>query len=241
MTARIGDVAALDRRRCRAAVESHFSADRMCRDYAGTVRTHRQPSSRRLRTATRSGMTARPLASAGSRNSDRKAKRMVDSFGVALTIGHDRARLRLRGELDIAAVDELAASFDEACAAGPSLLARRPRRTLVLRFVGHSRSLRAAARCASNGHRDAARRRAVEMCAASSNSPTPLNCYTSATTAEHNTAMTRGVGVEVETTGPCGPSPPGWSPLCGGETYVNIHTETSRAARSAGCSASRSK
>jgi glycosyltransferase involved in cell wall biosynthesis len=33
MAARIGDVATIDRRRCRAAVESHFSTDRMCRDY----------------------------------------------------------------------------------------------------------------------------------------------------------------------------------------------------------------
>jgi glycosyltransferase involved in cell wall biosynthesis len=34
MIARIGEIATIDRWRCRAAVESHFSADRMCRDYA---------------------------------------------------------------------------------------------------------------------------------------------------------------------------------------------------------------
>jgi glycosyltransferase involved in cell wall biosynthesis len=34
MTARIGDVTTIDRRRCRAAVENHFSTNRMCRDYA---------------------------------------------------------------------------------------------------------------------------------------------------------------------------------------------------------------
>jgi glycosyltransferase involved in cell wall biosynthesis len=34
MAARIGDVATIDRHRCRAAIEGHFSSDRMCRDYA---------------------------------------------------------------------------------------------------------------------------------------------------------------------------------------------------------------
>ena len=34
MTARIGDAATIDRRRCRGTVERHFSADRMCREYA---------------------------------------------------------------------------------------------------------------------------------------------------------------------------------------------------------------
>ena len=47
---------------------------------------------------------------------------MVDYFGVTLTLGHDRARLQLRGELDSAATDELSARVDEACATEPSLL-----------------------------------------------------------------------------------------------------------------------
>ena len=47
---------------------------------------------------------------------------MVDYFSVTLTVGHDRARLRLRGELDIAGADELLARFHEACASEPSLL-----------------------------------------------------------------------------------------------------------------------
>jgi glycosyltransferase involved in cell wall biosynthesis len=34
MVARIRDIGTIDRRRCRAAVEGHFSSDRMCRDYA---------------------------------------------------------------------------------------------------------------------------------------------------------------------------------------------------------------
>jgi anti-anti-sigma factor len=47
---------------------------------------------------------------------------MFDYFSVALTLGRDRARLYLRGELDAAVADELAATFDEARAAEPSLL-----------------------------------------------------------------------------------------------------------------------
>ena len=47
---------------------------------------------------------------------------MVDHFSVTLTIGHERARLQLRGELDLAAADELSAKLDEACAVAPSEL-----------------------------------------------------------------------------------------------------------------------
>src|SRR5690242_776403 len=52
----------------------------------------------------------------------RKAECMVDYFNAALTLGHDRARLQLRGELDAAAAPELSAKFDEACAAETTLL-----------------------------------------------------------------------------------------------------------------------
>jgi anti-anti-sigma factor len=47
---------------------------------------------------------------------------MVDYFSVTLTLGCDRARLQLCGELDTFATHELSAAFDEACAAGPTLL-----------------------------------------------------------------------------------------------------------------------
>jgi anti-anti-sigma factor len=47
---------------------------------------------------------------------------MVDYFSVTLTLGHDRARLKLRGELDALSAHELSASLDAACAAEPSLL-----------------------------------------------------------------------------------------------------------------------
>ena len=47
---------------------------------------------------------------------------MVDYFSVTLTTEHERAQLQLRGELDVAAVDDFAAKVDEAGTAGPSLL-----------------------------------------------------------------------------------------------------------------------
>src|SRR5690348_7654337 len=66
--------------------------------------------------------TTPPLAAAATRASDRKVRRMIDSFSVALTLGHDRARVQLCGELDAAVADELSATFEQACAAEPSLL-----------------------------------------------------------------------------------------------------------------------
>jgi anti-sigma B factor antagonist len=47
---------------------------------------------------------------------------MVDYFSVALTLGHDRARLQVCGELDSAVADGFSERFEEACAAEPSLL-----------------------------------------------------------------------------------------------------------------------
>src|SRR5215210_1728103 len=47
---------------------------------------------------------------------------MVEYFSVTLALRHDRARLQLRGELDMAATNELSARVDEACAAQPSLI-----------------------------------------------------------------------------------------------------------------------
>jgi anti-anti-sigma factor len=47
---------------------------------------------------------------------------MIDYFSVALTLGRDRARIQLCGELDAAVADKLSAAFEDACAAEPSLL-----------------------------------------------------------------------------------------------------------------------
>jgi anti-sigma B factor antagonist len=47
---------------------------------------------------------------------------MVDNFRAALTLGHDRARLQLSGELDSAVTKEFSTRFEEAFATEPSLL-----------------------------------------------------------------------------------------------------------------------
>jgi anti-anti-sigma factor len=47
---------------------------------------------------------------------------MTDYFSVALTLGRDRARVHLCGELDAAVADKLSATFEQAWAAEPSLL-----------------------------------------------------------------------------------------------------------------------
>jgi anti-sigma B factor antagonist len=47
---------------------------------------------------------------------------MVDYFSMAVALGHNGARLCLRGELDLYATEELAARLDEVCASEPSVV-----------------------------------------------------------------------------------------------------------------------
>ena len=76
---------------------------------------------------------------------------MVDYFSAALSLESGRARLRLRGELDTAVADELAATLDEACAAAPSLLLVDLADLSYCDSSGVRVLLLAAARCASKG------------------------------------------------------------------------------------------
>jgi anti-sigma B factor antagonist len=79
-----------------------------------------------------------------------KGRTVVDYFNVALTVGHDRARLQLQGELDAAAAGELAALFDEACAGEPSLLLVDLSELSFCDSSGIHVLLVAAARCAES-------------------------------------------------------------------------------------------
>jgi anti-sigma B factor antagonist len=74
---------------------------------------------------------------------------MVDYFSVTLTLGHDRARLRPRGELDAVTAQELSAAFDQACADEPSLLLVDLAELSYCDSSGLRALLLAAARCAS--------------------------------------------------------------------------------------------
>ena len=76
---------------------------------------------------------------------------MVDYVSVVLTLGHDRARVRLRGELDAAVANELTAAFDEACAGEPSLLLVDLAELSYCDSSGIRVLLLAAALCASKG------------------------------------------------------------------------------------------
>jgi anti-sigma B factor antagonist len=76
---------------------------------------------------------------------------MVDYFGVTLTIGHERARLQLRGELDFAAARELSVKFDEARAAGPPLIIVDLAQLSYCDSSGIHVLVQAAAWCESNG------------------------------------------------------------------------------------------
>ncbi len=76
---------------------------------------------------------------------------MVDYFSVTLTIGHDRARLQLCGELDTLSAHELSASFNEACAAEPPLLVIDLAKLSYCDSSGIRALLSAAMQCESKG------------------------------------------------------------------------------------------
>src|SRR5205085_2139293 len=72
-------------------------------------------------------------------------------FAVAVSFGTDRARLLLRGELDMASVALLDERFQEACAAGRSLIVIDLTDVTFCDSSGIRALLRAAEHCRSDG------------------------------------------------------------------------------------------
>ena len=75
----------------------------------------------------------------------------IDHFSVLVSLGLDRTRLHLCGELDLAAVPQLNDCFEDACAIANSFMVFDLNEVTYCDSAGIRALLQAAARCAKDG------------------------------------------------------------------------------------------